>query len=343
MDKRVAVTAVKVWGVAAATIVVILTGVYLSLTNGMFDISALEVFKTLFRLGSVHEQDLVVFQFRLPRIVLAILVGAALGMAGAAIQGVTRNGLADPGILGINAGAGMSVVLFMFLVQGSIKLTGWAGVMIRPMFGLVGGLLATLLIYFFARERGRIDPQRLILVGIAIASGFGAITLYVSLKMNPNDFEMAVVWLAGSIYSANWKFVITMLPWLIIIPPILWMRSRSLDLLQLGEETATGVGVATEREKKIVLACSICLVSASVAVSGSVGFVGLIAPHMARRLIGLEHRYIMPISALIGAAMVVLGDFIGKTIFAPAELAVGIVISIIGVPYFVYLLLRARR
>lgn len=343
MDKRAASSIARAWIVAAVTIAVMLIGVYLSLTSGMFDISVLDVFRTLFNPGQVHEHDLVVFRFRLPRIVLAVLVGAALGIAGVVIQGVTRNGLADPGILGINAGAGMSVVLFMLLVQGSIKLTGWAGVMLRPMFGLIGGLLATILIYLFARERGKLDPQRLILVGIAIASGFGAITLYLSLKMNPNDYEMATVWLAGSIYSANWKFVVAMLPWLIMIPPILWLKARSLDVLQLGEEMAGGVGVATEREKKILLACTIGLVSASVAVSGSVGFVGLIAPHMARRLVGHSHRYILPISGLIGAAMVVLADYIGKTIFAPAELAVGIVISIIGVPYFVYLLLRAKR
>ncbi|MEK8132537.1 iron ABC transporter permease [Paenibacillus filicis] len=336
-------SAARTWGVSAVIAGVVFVGIYLSLTNGMFDLSVADIVRTLLRLDKVREHDLVVLQFRLPRIVLAVLVGFALGMAGAVIQGVTRNGLADPGILGINAGAGMAVVLFMLVVQGTIKLTGWTGVMMRPLFGLIGGLLATLLIYFFARERGRLDPQRLILVGIAIATGFGAITMYMSLKMNASDFEMAVVWLSGSIYGANWKFVVTMLPWLIVIPPLLWHRARTLDVLQLGEGTASGLGLAVEREKKILLACSIGLVSASVAVSGSIGFVGLIAPHMARRLIGLRHRHILPVSGLIGSAMVVLGDWIGKTVFAPAELAAGIVISIIGVPYFVYLLLRARR
>lgn len=336
-------SAARAWSVSAAIIAVTLVGIYLSLTNGMFDLSVTDILRTLLRLDKVREHDLVIFQLRLPRIVLALLVGGALGMAGAVIQGVTRNGLADPGILGINAGAGMAVVLFMFLIQGTIKLTGWAGVMMRPMFGLVGGLLATILIYIFANTRGKLDSQRLILVGIAIATGFSAITLFISLKMNSNDFEMAAVWLSGSIYSANWKFVVTMLPWLIAIPPLLWYRAGTLDLLQLGEETASGLGLQVEREKKILLLCSIGLVSASVAVSGSIGFVGLIAPHMARRLVGNRHRYVLPVSGLIGSAMVVIGDFIGKTVFAPAELAVGIVISIIGVPYFVYLLLRARR
>lgn len=335
-------SAAKVWAAAAGTVAAILLGVYLSLTSGLFDMSLGDVLRTLLRLDDSQENSLVIFSFRLPRIVLAVLVGAALGMAGTVIQGVTRNGLADPGILGINAGAGFAVVAFMFLFQGTITLTGWMGVMIRPVFGLAGGLLATVLIYFFARERDSLDPQRLVLVGIAIGLGFGAMTLFLSLKMNPNDFEMATVWLAGSLYSANWKFIATLLPWLVIIPPILWYRSRGLDLLQMGEHTATGLGVAAEREKKILLACAIALVSASVAVSGSVGFVGLIAPHMARRLVGLRHAHVLPISGLIGAAMVVLGDYIGKTVFAPVELAVGIVISIIGVPYFVYLLLKKK-
>lgn len=329
--------------VLAGGIAVVLAAVYFSLTNGTFDMSIKEVFQTLFRMKPNADFDLVVFEFRLPRIVLGALVGFALGMAGAVIQGVTRNGLADPGILGINAGAGMAVVLFMFLLQGQITMTGWLGVMMMPMFGIAGGLAATTAIYMFARENGKLDPQRLILVGIAIASGFGAVTMYVSLKMNPKDYEMAVAWLAGSLHSANWKFVVTMLPWLVILPPVIWPRSQVLDLFQLSEESVKSVGVSVEREKNRLLLCSIGLVSASVAVSGSIGFVGLIAPHMARQLVGLRHRHIIPISGIAGMAIVVIGDFIGRTIFAPAELAAGIVVSVIGVPYFIYLLIRMRK
>ncbi|MDF2725152.1 MAG: transport system permease protein [Paenibacillus sp.] len=329
--------------VLSAILAIIACAVYLSITNGTFDMSVMDVAKTLLRLDPVHEHDLVVFEFRLPRIVLGAFVGFALGLAGAVIQGVTRNPLADPGILGINAGAGMAVVLYMFLFQGQMTTTGWLAVMTMPLFGLVGGLAAAVMIYVFARNGGSLDPQRLILVGIAIASGFGAVTMYVSLKMNPKDYEMAAVWLAGSIYSANWKFIVMMLPWLLLLVPFLWFRGQVLDLFQLHESSAKSVGVRVERERSLLLIASIGLVSASVAVSGSIGFVGLIAPHMARRLVGLRHRLSLPISGLIGTAMVVMGDFIGKTVFAPAELAVGIVISIIGVPYFVYLLIRGKR
>ncbi|WP_342576469.1 iron ABC transporter permease [Paenibacillus sp. FSL M8-0142] len=329
--------------VFGAGIVLVLAAFYFSLTSGTFDMSVAEVVRTLLRIDSSHEFDLVVFEFRLPRIVLGALVGFALGTAGGVIQGVTRNGLADPGILGINAGAGMAVVLFMFLFQGQLTMTGWAGVMMMPMFGVAGGLAATGAIYMFAREGGRLDPQRLILVGIAIASGFGAVTMYFSLKMNPKDYEMAVAWLAGSLHSANWKFVVTMIPWLLVLPVIIWSRAHVLDLFQLSEESVKSVGVSVEREKRALLLCSIGLVSASVAVSGSIGFVGLIAPHLARQLVGLKHRYMLPVSGLVGMAIVMIGDLIGRTIFAPAELAAGIVVSVIGVPYFVYLLFRMRK
>ncbi|MEC0370186.1 iron ABC transporter permease [Paenibacillus chibensis] len=314
---------------------------YLSLTNGTFDMSVSEVLQTLLRIHPQPEHDLVVFEFRLPRIVLGALIGFSLGIAGAIVQGVTKNGLADPGILGIHAGAGLAVVLFMFLFQGSVTAAGWLGVMMMPMFGIVGGLAATTAIYLFAKEDGKLDPQRLILVGIAIASGFGALTVYISLKMNPNDYEMAVVWLAGSLHSANWKFVATMLPWLLLVP-VVCMRAHVLDLFQLSDESQKGLGMSVEREKNIFLLCSVGLVSASVAVAGSIAFVGLIAPHLARQLVGLKHVHILPASGVVGMIMVLVGDFIGKTIFAPAELAVGIVVSIIGVPYFVYLLIRAR-
>ncbi len=324
-------------------VLIVLTAVYFSLTNGTFDISVLNIIKTILRIHPQSDYDLVIFDFRLPRIVLGILIGFALGIAGTVIQGITRNGLADPGILGINAGAGMAVVLFMLLFQGTVSLTGWLGVMTMPLFGLAGGIAAIAIIFLFARQGGKLDPQRLILVGIAMSSGFGAVTMYISLKMNPQDYEMAAVWLAGSLHSANWKFVVATLPWMLTIPLILWLRSHVLDLFQMSEESVKGLGVSVEREKNLLLLCSIGLVSASVAVSGSISFVGLIAPHLARQLVGLQHKYIIPVSGVAGAAIVVISDFIGKTLFAPAELAVGIVVSILGVPYFVYLLLRGRK
>lgn len=316
---------------------------YVSLTNGTFDISAGDVVRTLLRYHPVADHDLVIFEFRLPRILLGALVGFGIGIAGAVLQGITRNSLADPGILGIHAAAGAFVVVFMFLTGGSIKAPGWISVMSMPMFGFIGGLVSIVLLYLFARNQGEFHPQQLILVGIALASGFGAVTLYVSLKMDPENFEMATVWLAGSINNANWRQILSTLPWLVLLTPVIWRRAAVLDLLQLHEVSVRGVGVAVGRERQVLLLCCVGLVSACVSVSGSIGFVGLIAPHIARRLIGNTYKYIVPLCGLIGMLMVILADFVGKTVFAPSQLPVGIVISIIGVPYFIFLLFRNRN
>lgn len=320
-----------------------LFAMYLSLTNGAFDLSAKEVFRTLLRVDSDADRDLVVFDFRLPRIVIGAMVGAGLGVAGAVLQGITRNSLADPGILGIHAAAGTAVVLFMFFFQGTIKGASWFAVMAMPLFGWIGGMLAAALLFALARHDGTLDPQRLILAGIALASGFGAATLYLSLKMDPKDFEMATVWLAGSIYSATWRHVAAMLPWLLALVPVLWRRAGALDLLQLSDVSVRGIGLRADRERALQLLCCVGLVSACVSVSGSIGFVGLIAPHIARRLVSVHYPHIVPVSGAIGMTLVVACDLIGKTAFAPAELSAGIVVSIIGGPYFIMLLYRARR
>jgi len=326
-------------------ILFILGASYLHMTNGVFDMKVIDVLKTLLRIDPNPKFDLVIFEFRLPRIVIAALVGVGLGMAGVVLQGITRNGLADPGILGINAGAGAAVVIFMFFFQlrlTSADISSWLSILMMPMFGFVGGALAALLIFSFAQKNGHLDMQRLILTGIAINSGFGALSLFLSLKMSAQDFESAAVWMAGSIYNANWIFVVTMLPWLILLGFYVHRKAYLLDYFQLEEDSITSLGIPVEKEKKKLLMASVGLVSACVSVSGSIGFIGLMAPHIAKQLVGIQHRYVMPVSALIGAGLLIIADFIGKTVFAPSELAVGIVVSIIGIPYFLYLLVKSK-
>jgi len=319
-----------------------MASIYVSLTNGIFDITVQDVLRTFFRIHPNEDVDLVIFDFRLPRIVIAGLVGMGLGVAGAVIQGVTRNGLADPGILGINAGAGAAIVIFMFFFQDTVTSTGWFGIMLLPLFGWVGGIGAAVLIYLFSWRNGTLDMSRLILTGIAIGTGFGALSLYISLKMNSSDFEMATVWVSGSIYNANWVYIMAILPWLVVFLPLIFKKASLLDLFQLEESSLKSIGVSVEKEKSILLLSSIGLVSACVSVSGSIGFVGLMAPHIAKRLVGIHHQHVLPVCGAIGMLLVILSDFIAKNIFAPAELPVGIVISIIGVPYFLYLLVKTK-
>lgn len=308
--------------------------------------SIVDVLKTLLRVDSNVNYDLVIFEFRLPRIVIAGLVGVGLSIAGVVLQGITRNGLADPGILGINAGAGAAVVIFMFFFQARLvdaDIHSWLSILMMPVFGFAGGAVAAALIFIFAMKNRYLDMQRLILTGIAINSGFGALSMYLSLKMNEKDYESAAVWMAGSIYNANWIFIVSMLPWVIILGIYLYKKAYLLDYFQLEEGSITSLGIEVEKEKIKLLLASVGLVSACVSVSGSIGFIGLMAPHIAKQLVGIRHQYVLPVSALIGATLLIIADFIGKTVFAPAELAVGIVVSIIGIPYFLYLLVKAKE
>ncbi|WP_068615070.1 FecCD family ABC transporter permease [Paenibacillus tuaregi] len=329
--------------VLGVMILLLLFGAYFSLTQGSMDMTVKEVITTLLRLDVQPDRDLVIFEFRLPRIVIAVLVGAGLGIAGAVLQGITRNGLADPGILGINAGAGAAMVIFLFFYQGEIKGTGWGAIMAMPMFGLIGGLLSAALIFVFAWKRGSLEPERLLLSGIAVASGLGALTIYFTLKMDAKDFEMAAVWTAGSIYNANWKYIVSMLPWLLILIPVIYSKSRLLDLLGLKDESTRSLGVAADKQRTLLLLCSVGIVSACVSVSGGIGFIGLMSPHIASRLVGRRHSRLLPACGLIGGLLVMISDYIGRTLFSPVELPAGMVVAILGGPYFIYLMYRNRR
>lgn len=324
-------------------IIAILLMICIGLTYGEMRLSLIDVISTLLHRSNDPSYTVVIFQFRLPRIVLGLLIGISLGIAGTVVQSLTRNPLADPGILGINAGAGMFIVLFMFLLRDQIDLTGNLAIMLMPLFGIAGGLLSALLIFLLAKDQNGLNPQRLILVGIAITTGFSAITLYASLKMDPQDFEKAASWLSGSLNSANWLFVISLLPWMMILLPWLLYQTRLLDVMRLGDHTLLSLGIPLRQKRTILMFISVGLVASGVAVSGSIGFVGLIAPHMATQLVGLAHRRALPLSGVIGALLVLIADFIGRTLFSPAQLPVGIVLSIIGAPYFVWLLSRRRK
>lgn len=319
--------------------VLILLSFFTSLNLGYLQIAPLDVIKTLFGFGTKNDQ-LTLFEFRLPRMVIAILIGASLAVAGAVLQGVSRNGLADPGILGINAGAGFSIVLYIFFSQGAATL-GTLSIFAMPLFALVGGLSAAFIIYLLAWKKG-VTPTRLILVGIGVNAGFGAALLIFQLKMKPTDFMQAAVWLSGSIWGTNWKFVLAVLPWVFILIPIVVYYARYLNILTLGDQLAAGLGVAVEKKRRLLLFIAVALASSSVAVGGGISFVGLVVPHLARRIVGPKHQVLLPTSALLGALLMLVADTIGRNILLPSEIPVGIVVSILGAPYFIYLLIKSK-
>ncbi|MFZ3588941.1 FecCD family ABC transporter permease [Bacillus sp. DJP31] len=318
----------------------ILISFFVSLNMGYIRIAPFDVIKTFVGAGTEKDQ-LVLFDFRLPRMVIALLIGAGLAISGAILQGVAQNGLADPGILGINAGAGLAVVLFIFFFQGSTSSLGTLSIFIMPLAALGGGVLAAFFIYILAWKKG-VTPVRLILVGIGINAAFGAALIIFQLKMNPSDFMQATIWLSGSIWGTNWKFVLAVLPWILILIPYTIYKARYLNVLNLGDQVATGLGAAVEKERRILLLLAVALAGSCVAVGGGIAFLGLVAPHLARRIVGPKHQIMLPTTALMGALLLLVADTIGRNILSPSEIPVGIVASVLGAPYFIYLLMKTN-
>lgn len=333
-------TAKKPFMAMGILLVLILLTFFISLNMGVIRIAPLDVMKTFIGAGTEKDQ-LVLYDFRLPRMVIALLIGAGLAISGAILQGVAQNGLADPGILGINAGAGLAVVLFIFYFQGSASSLGTLSIFIMPLAALAGGILAAFLIYTLAWKKG-VTPVRLILVGIGINAAFGAALIIFQLKMNPQDFMKATIWLSGSIWGTNWKFVLAVLPWILILIPYTIYKARYLNVLNLGDPVATGLGAAVEKERRVLLLLAVALAGACVAVGGGIAFLGLVAPHLARRIVGPKHQIMLPAAALMGALMLLVADTIGRNILAPSEIPVGIVVSVLGAPYFIYLLMKTN-
>ncbi|GLC87942.1 iron ABC transporter permease [Lysinibacillus piscis] len=320
-------------------IVLILITFVISMNTGVIKLTPLEVLRTLFGQGDAQQQ-LILFEFRLPRIVVAILVGMGLASSGAILQGISRNALADPGILGINAGAGLMVMLFISFFPS----TAAAPVYLLPVLAFIGSGMTAIIIYALSYKRHEgITPMRLLLTGIAVAAGISSAMIVLTLRLTPENYQFVATWLAGSIWGSNWKFVLSLLPWLIILLPFIYSKSRILNVLNLDELTAIGLGASIEKERRWLLAASVGLAGASVSVSGGIGFVGLIAPHLARQLVGAKHQILLPVSALLGGLLVLLADTIGRSILEPSEIPAGIVVAVLGAPYFLYLLARLKE
>lgn len=316
----------------------IIVAFMISMNTGYIKLSPLEVIRTLFGYGT-EKQQLILFEFRLPRIIIAVLVGMGLAVAGCILQGVSRNALADPGILGINAGAGFAVMLFISFFPSTTA----APVFLLPILAFTGAGVTAVIIYVLAYKRNEgITPIRLVLTGVAIAAGISSAMIILTLRLEPENYQFVATWLAGSIWGSDWKFVLSLLPWILVLIPFAYSKARVLNVLNLGDLTATGLGASIEKERRVLLAVAVGLAGASVSVSGGIGFVGLIGPHLGRQLVGSRHQFLIPTSALIGGLLVLVADTIGRWILQPSEIPAGIIVAVIGAPYFLYLLSRSK-
>lgn len=271
---------------------------------------------------------------RAPRVAAALLAGAALALAGTFVQASARNPLAEPGILGITGGAGLGAVIVVTLVSGG-------GVVAMTAAAIAGALIAFALVYTLS-WRGGMNTDRLVLIGIGLWYGFTALTTFILVRANPWDTPAIFTWLSGSTYGRGWAEVLPVGVALVAAIPLAVVWRRELDLLSLDDDTPRLVGVARERVRFAVLITAAVLAALSVSAVGVVGFVGLVAPHAARALVGGRHVRVAPVAMMLGAVLLVVADALGRTIIAPAQIPAGLIVAIIGAPYFVYLLARSR-
>ncbi|MGJ7919261.1 FecCD family ABC transporter permease [Neobacillus sp. LXY-4] len=311
-----------------------------SLNLGVVSISPNEVFQTFIGSGSA-KLELILFQIRLPAIVLAILIGAGMAISGTILQSITRNELADPGILGINAGSGLAVVIYITVFQTATGgLTALHAYML-PLFAFLGAILTGGLIMVLSWKRG-IHSIRLILVGIGVNAGLGGLLIALQLRLDPIDFVKALVWLSGDLWATQWQYIWALLPWFLILIPYILYKAHILNVMNLGSPVATALGISANRERIILLLLAVALAGLGVAGGGGIAFLGLISPHIARRLVGPRHQLLVPTAALVGSLILVLADTIGKNLLSPTEIPAGLVVAIVSVPYFLYLLMRTK-
>ncbi|NUN67239.1 iron ABC transporter permease (plasmid) [Pseudanabaena biceps] len=308
----------------------------LNVGKGEYPIAVLDILKTLFGIDTGNPDHLfVIYTLRLPRSLVAFMVGLALAISGTIFQGLTRNPLADPSIIGINGGASLAAVATIILFPA-------APIYALPLSAFAGALVMAALIYGLAWNRGS-SPILLILLGIGLSAIASAFTSLLITFGSIYDVSQALVWLAGSVYGRTWEQFFAFLPWCVTGIPIALSLSRQLNVLSLGDDVARGLGSRVEWQRGLLVIVAVGLAGASVATAGAISFVGLMAPHIGRKIVGANHQNLLPIAGLIGGLLVAIADLIGRSVFAPIEIPCGVVIAAIGAPFFIYLLIHNRH
>ncbi|REI23848.1 iron-dicitrate transporter subunit FecD [Staphylococcus felis] len=274
-------------------------------------------------------QNFILQEYRLPRMFLGILVGAALSISGAVIQGIIRNPLASPDVIGITKGASLTAVIVIIVFPT-------APLFVLPVASFVGAIIISIILSLLISYKG-VKGSQLALIGMAIGAIAMALVQYLLIR-NPMEANIALVWLTGSLFGRSMQHVYTILPWLIIAIPLIIANSRKLDVLHLGEDVATAIGTHVNRTKMILLLAAVMLAGAAISVVGGLSFLGLIAPHIARSIVGHKHLHIIIMSGLIGGLLMVFADGLARVIAPPIDIPVGVLIAIIGAPYFLYVL-----
>lgn len=316
--------------------ILILTTAILSAGIGYSSLSFDRLIPTIFGQGTFKE-EFVLFSIRLPRIIITLLAGMALALSGAILQGITRNDLADPGIIGINSGAGVAISLFFLyspIEPGSF-------VYMLPFMAFIGALLTAFFIYILSYNRkAGLQPVRLVLVGIGFSMALSGLMIVIISSTEREKVDFISKWLAGNIWGSDWPFILALLPWLVVLIPFTLYKANKLNILGLSQPVAIGVGMSLEKERIVLLLAAVALAASAVSVTGGIAFIGLMAPHIAKAIVGPRHQLFVPVAILIGGWLLLFADTIGRNVVEPNGIPAGIMVALIGAPYFMYLLLK---
>jgi iron complex transport system permease protein len=335
-NKKVIIFAVLVVGLIAAVVA--------AMGAGAVRVAPDSLLRLLLRSLGIHavaappEQDVTILLFlRLPRILVALLAGSSLAVCGVVMQGLFRNPMASPEILGISSGSSLGAVVAITTGLSSVSL------LVLPGLTMIGALMAAAVIYLLSTSRGTTSLLFIVIAGMAISSLFNGLTSGLLMLSREYEVSQFVFWTMGGLDGRNWQHVAVSAP--VLIPGILVLSgfSRELNLFTLGEESALSLGMRVERTKRLLLALAAVITGVSISVCGPIGFVGLLIPHLFRFLVGADHRALLPASALGGALFLVLCDLLGRSLFPPLEIRVGIITAVIGSPYLLSLIVRIQR
>lgn len=278
--------------------------------------------------------NIYVWDFRIPRILVSFLVGMLMAAGGMILQSVLRNPLADASVLGVTSGAGMVAMLFLLLFPGM-------PFYFIPIGAFVGAMLAMIVILVFSFRSG-FQPMMLVLMGISI-SAIGSAFIQIIIVKSKLHVTQALTWLSGSTYGSSWEHVLLAALVVVLFFPIIYYFSRTFDVLLFGDELATGIGLKTQKVRLYMIILGVILSAVSVAIVGTIGFIGLLAPHAARRMVGVKHQYMFPITILLGGILLTVADFLGRFLLAPKDVPAGLLVSLIGAPYLLYLLRKTGK
>ncbi|WP_102273501.1 FecCD family ABC transporter permease [Cytobacillus massiliigabonensis] len=314
----------------------ILLTIFIGMGLGYSSISYNRFMPILFGQGTFKE-EFILFSIRLPRIIITLLAGMALALSGAILQGITRNDLADPGIIGINSGAGVAIAVF-FLFS---PISAGSFIYLLPAVAFIGALITACLIYLFSyNKKAGLQPVRLVLIGVGFSMALSGAMIVLISSAEREKVDFIAKWLAGNIWGSDWPFIMAILPWLVILIPFTLYKANRLNLLGLNEPAAIGVGVSIEKERIVLLLTAVALAASAVSVTGGITFIGLMAPHIAKALVGPRNQLFIPVAILIGGWLLLFADTVGRNLVEPDGISAGIMVSLIGAPYFMYLLLK---